>query len=98
MWAPLTRFKSRSREAFGYQGALYLGAAYNPFEVPTRRGARGDGRGARFHLDGITLPDGFTVIIGGAAARARFVDRLKDRSIGARAHLKRAGVIGRRRR
>src|SRR5262249_58314008 len=36
-------------------GAGYLGTSYNPFEVETRS------RGAGPRLDGITLPNGFTV-------------------------------------
>jgi len=41
-------------EAFGYQGALYLGAAYNPFEV----GA--DPNAADFRVPNLVLPKGLT--------------------------------------
>jgi hypothetical protein len=41
-------------EAFGYQGAVYLGKAFNPFEV----GA--DPNAADFKVPNLTLPDGLT--------------------------------------
>lgn len=41
-------------EAFGYQGAVYLGKAYNPFEV----GA--DPNAADFQVPNLTLPQGLT--------------------------------------
>lgn len=41
-------------EAFGYQGAVYLGKAYNPFEV----GA--DPNGADFQVPNLALPQGLT--------------------------------------
>ncbi len=42
-------------EAFGYQGAVYLGAAYNPFEV----GA--DPNAADFRVPNLSLPKGLTL-------------------------------------
>jgi hypothetical protein len=42
-------------EAVGYQGAVYLGAAYNPFEV----GA--DPSAADFHMPNLALPQGLTL-------------------------------------
>src|SRR4051794_37514082 len=48
-------------EAFGYQGALYLGAAYQPFEV----GA--DPNSADFRVANLSLPEGLTL----AAVRSR---------------------------
>src|SRR5204863_9324008 len=42
-------------EAFGYQGALYLGAAYQPFEVGADPGA------AEFRVANIALPKGLTI-------------------------------------
>jgi hypothetical protein len=42
-------------EAFGYQGAVYLGAAYNPFEV----GA--DPNTADFRVPNLSLPKGLTL-------------------------------------
>jgi hypothetical protein len=42
-------------EAFGYQGALYLGAAYQPFEV----GA--DPNSADFRVANLALPEGLTL-------------------------------------
>lgn len=42
-------------EAFGYQGAVYLGAAYNPFEV----GA--DPNAAEFRVPNLSLPKGLAV-------------------------------------
>ena len=41
-------------EAFGYQGAVYLGKSYNPFEV----GA--DPNGKDFQVPNLSLPDGLT--------------------------------------
>jgi hypothetical protein len=42
-------------EAFGYQGAVYLGKAYNPFEV----GA--DPNAAEFKVPNLTLPEGLAL-------------------------------------
>jgi len=42
-------------EAFGYQGAVYLGKAYNPFEV----GA--DPNDKEFRIPNLTLPEGLTM-------------------------------------
>ena len=42
-------------EAFGYQGAVYLGKGYNPFEV----GADPNGKG--FKVPNLSLPSGLTV-------------------------------------
>lgn len=39
-------------EAFGYQGAVYLGKAYNPFEVIA------DPNGENFQVPNLSLPDG----------------------------------------
>ena len=41
-------------EAFGYQGAVYLGKAYNPFEV------NADPNAADFKVPNLSLPDGLT--------------------------------------
>lgn len=41
-------------EAFGYQGAVYLGKAYNPFEVGADPNADG------FKVPNLSLPDGLT--------------------------------------
>jgi hypothetical protein len=41
-------------EAFGYQGAVYLGKAYNPFEV------NADPNAADFKVPNLALPDGLT--------------------------------------
>jgi len=41
-------------EAFGYQGAVYLGKAYNPFEVSA------DPNAADFRVPNLSLPDGLT--------------------------------------
>lgn len=41
-------------EAFGYQGAVYLGKAYNPFEV------NADPNAADFHVPNLTLPAGLS--------------------------------------
>src|SRR5262249_48639292 len=43
------------REATGYQGAVYLGAAYNPFEVGADPGA------ANFQVPNLALPKGLTL-------------------------------------
>lgn len=42
-------------EAFGYQGAVYLGKAYNPFEVGS------DPNAADFKVPNLTLPGGLTL-------------------------------------
>ncbi|MGE5192446.1 MAG: DUF1501 domain-containing protein, partial [Deltaproteobacteria bacterium] len=42
-------------EAFGYQGAVYLGKAFNPFEV------NADPNAADFKVPNLSLPDGLTV-------------------------------------
>jgi hypothetical protein len=52
-------------EAFGYQGAVYLGAAYNPFEV----GA--DPSAADFRVPNLALPPGLAVR--GVQTRARLL-------------------------
>ncbi len=41
-------------EAFGYQGAVYLGKAYNPFEV------NGDPNSSEFRVQNLSPPDGLT--------------------------------------
>jgi hypothetical protein len=59
--------------AGGFTGnAGFLGIAYNPFEVPA--GSRGGGRP---RLDGIALPDGFTV--GQLETRSRLQNRFDAR-------------------
>ncbi|MEQ8852008.1 DUF1501 domain-containing protein [Gimesia sp.] len=42
-------------EAFGYQGAVYLGKSYNPFEVGT------DPNSKNFKIPNLALPDGLTL-------------------------------------
>ena len=42
-------------EAFGYQGSVYLGKAYNPFEVG------GDPNGKDFKVPNLSLPSGLTL-------------------------------------
>ena len=42
-------------EAFGYQGAVYLGKAYNPFELGADPNAK------NFKVPNLSLPDGLTV-------------------------------------
>src|SRR5437879_3906189 len=59
-------------EAFGYQGALYLGAAYQPFEV----GA--DPSSADFQVANLALPKGLTVeAVRSRAAGLREFDTLR---------------------
>lgn len=59
-------------EAFGYQGALYLGAAYQPFEV----GA--DPNAADFRVANLALPQGLTLdAVRSRAAALREFDTLR---------------------
>lgn len=59
-------------EAFGYQGALYLGAAYQPFEVGT------DPNAAEFQVANLALPEGVTVeAVRSRAAALREFDTLR---------------------
>lgn len=53
---PMPAYVSMPRsEAFGYQGAVYLGKAYNPFEVIA------DPNAANFQVPNLSLPGGLTV-------------------------------------
>ncbi len=54
-------------EAFGYQGALYLGAAYNPFEV------NADPNAAEFRVPNLSLPKGLAV--GSVQARSKLLKK-----------------------
>ena len=72
--------------------------AENP-DAGKQRGERIDVAGGAALLNGLqNLPDGFAVVIGGAAGRARLLDRFKDLPVGARAGVESALVVSRRRR
>ena len=72
--------------------------AENP-DAGKKRGERIDVAGRAALLNGLQdLPDGFAVVIGGAAGRARLLDRFKDRPVDTRAGVECALVVGRCRR
>ena len=60
------------------------GGADNP-DAGKQRGQRVDVAGGAALLNGLqNLPDGFAIVIGGAAGRARLFDRFEDRPVVAR--------------
>ena len=59
-----------------------------------KRGERIDVAGGPALLNGLqNLPDGFAVVVGGAAGRARLLDRFEDLPIGARPGVECALVV-----
>ena len=82
----------------GKEADRQQGCAENP-DAGKKRGEGIDVAGRAALLNRLqNLTDGFAVVIGGAAARARLLDRFKHRPVGAEAGVERALVVSRCRR